>query len=178
MSVLRNAKLFNSKVLLVGSLVLLLIGAFPLAAAAGAIDGSSYSGDDAYDPAAGGFPELYASVAASFSGDDDYDLAAGGISERGAFIFAAGLSGDDAYDPAAGGLEAVSLISVAEALAGVAYCDSLELADVGRFSGDDAYDLAAGGNPDAAGIALACLEFSGDSWPGWSRTGPGLVLAG
>ena len=57
MSFLRNAKSFKSNYLLVGSLVLLLMGAFPLAAAAGSIDGSSYSGDDAYDPAAGGFPE-------------------------------------------------------------------------------------------------------------------------
>ena len=178
MSVLQNAKSLNSRYVLVGSLVLLLLGAFPFAAAAGSIDGSSYSGDDAYDPAAGGFPELYSGAASSFSGDDAYDIAAGGIPERAAFIFAAGFGGDDAYDPAAGGLEAVSLFSVAEALAEVAFCDSSELADVGRFSGDDAYDLAAGGNPDAAGIALACFEFSGDSWPGWSRTGPGLVLAG
>lgn len=176
MSVLRNVKSFKSNYLLVGSLVLLLMGAFPLAAAAGAIDGSSYSGDDAYDPAAGGFPELYSGAAFSFSGDDAYDLAAGGFPERGALIFAAGFGGDDAYDPAAGGLEAVSLFSVAEALAGPVFCDPSELADLGRFSGDDAYDLAAGGNPDGDLLALACLEFSGDSWPGWDQNSSGLVL--
>ena len=157
MSILRNAKLLDSRYLLAGPLVLLLLVAFPLAAAAGSVDGSSYSGDDAYDPAAGGFPELYASVAASFSGDDAYDLAAGAIPERGALIFAAGFSGDDAYDAAAGGLEAVSLFSVADAMGGLAFCDSPELADVGRFSGDDAYDLAAGGNPDGFELALACV---------------------
>ena len=153
---LRNSKLSNSRFVLVGSLVLLLLAALPLAAAAGSADGSSYSGDDAYDRAAGGFPELYTSVASSFSGDDAYDLAAGGIPERAAFIFAAGFGGDDAYDPAAGGLEAVSLFSVAEALGEFAFCDSVEMADVGRFSGDDAYDLAAGGNPGGFEIALAC----------------------
>lgn len=178
MSVLRNAKLSDSRVLLVGSLVLLLLGAFPLAAAAGSIDGSSYSGDDAYGPAAGGFPELYAGVAPGFSGDDAYDLAAGGNPERGASIFAAGSSGDDAYDPAAGGLEAVSLISVAEALRSIALCEEPELAGVGRFSGDDAYDPAAGGNSYGDLLALACLESSGDSWPGWDQSNSGVVLAG
>jgi hypothetical protein len=178
MSILRNAKALNSRYVLVGSLVLLLLGAFPFAAAAGSLDGSSYSGDDAYDPAAGGFPDLYTGAAFSLSGDDAYDIAAGGIPERGAFIFAAGFSGDDAYDPAAGGLESVSLFSVAEALRGLAFCDSTELADVGRFSGDDAYDPAAGGNPDGAALALACLEFSGDSWPGWDYSNSGVVIVG
>ena len=59
-------------------MILLLMGAFPLAAAANSIDGSSYSGDDAYAPAAGGFPELYTGGAFSLSGDDAYDLAPGG----------------------------------------------------------------------------------------------------
>ena len=153
MSVLRNSKLSNSRYVLVGSLVLLLLAAFPLAAAAGSADGSSYSGDDAYDRAAGGFPDLYASVASSLSGDDAYDLAAGGIPERAALIFAAGFGGDDAYDPAAGGLAAVSLFSLSE----LAFCEASEFAVAGGFSGDDAYDLAAGGNPDGDEIALACL---------------------
>ena len=157
MSVLRNEKLSNSRFILVGSLVLLLLGAFPLAAAAGSADGASLSGDDAYDPAAGAIPDLFVSVSSSFSGDDAYDIAAGGNPERAAFIFAAGFGGDDAYDPAAGGLEAVSLFSVDEALGELAFCDSVELGDVGRFSGDDAYDLAAGGNPDGAAILLACV---------------------
>lgn len=158
MSALRNSKLSNSRYVLVGSLVLLLLAVFPLAAAAGSADGSSYSGDDAYDRAAGGFPELYASVAASLSGDDAYDpatggLAAGGIPGRAAFIFTAGFGGDDAYDPAAGGLAAVSLFSLSE----LAFCEESVFAVEGGFSGDDAYDLAAGGNPDGDQIALACL---------------------
>ena len=153
MSVLRDSKLSNSRFILVGSLVLMLLAAFPLAAVAGSVDGSSYSGDDAYDRAAGGFPELYASVASSFSGDDAYDLAAGGIPERAAFIFAAGFGGDDAYDPAAGGLAAVSLFSLSD----LVFCEASEFAAGGGFSGDDAYDLAAGGNPDGDGIAVACL---------------------
>ena len=158
MSVLRNSKLSNSRSILVGSLVLLLLAAFPLAAAAGSADGLSYSGDDAYDRAAGGFPDLYTGVAFSFSGDDAYDpavggLAAGGIPERAAFIFAAGFSGDDAYDPAAGGLAAVSLFSLSE----LAFCEPSVFSVEGGFSGDDAYDLAAGGNPDGDEIALACL---------------------
>jgi hypothetical protein len=49
---------FNIRYLFAGSLILLLVVAFPLAAAAGSLDGTSYSGDDAYDPVAGGFPEL------------------------------------------------------------------------------------------------------------------------
>ena len=153
MSDLWSAKLSSSRYVLVGSLVLLLLAALPLAAAAGSADGSSYSGDDAYDRAAGGFPELYASTAVSFSGDDASDLAAGGIPERAAFLFAGGFGGDDAYDPAAGGLAAVSLFSLSE----LAFCETSVFAVDGGFSGDDAYDLAAGGNPDGDVIALACL---------------------
>ena len=64
----------------------------------------TYSGDDAYDPAAGGTPERSVlSIAGSYSGDDAYDPAAGGTPERSVVIIAGGYSGDDAYDPAAGG---------------------------------------------------------------------------
>src|SRR4030042_779175 len=104
MSNLKRLKLSDSRYLLVGSFVLLLLVAFPLAAAAGYADGSRYSGDEACDRAAGGFPELYASVATSLSGDDAYDLAAGAIPERAALLFAGGFGGEEAYDPAAGGL--------------------------------------------------------------------------
>ena len=52
-----NWKLSNSRYVLVGSLVLLLLAAFPLAAAAGFAGGASYSGDDAYDRAAGVNPD-------------------------------------------------------------------------------------------------------------------------
>lgn len=142
----RKFKLSDSRFLVAGSLILLLLAAFPLAAAA------SYSGDDPYDPAAGGFPELYASVAASFSGDDAYDLAAGANPERGALLFAAGFSGDDAYDPAAGGLAAVSVFTVTDLRAELAACDLSALVVSGGFSGDDAYDPAAGGNPDGDAI--------------------------
>ncbi|MFN2184414.1 MAG: hypothetical protein ACK2UU_10505 [Anaerolineae bacterium] len=152
----KSMKLIDARYLLVGSLVLILLTAFPLAALAGLGDGSSYSGDDAYDPAAGGFPELYMSGTASLSGDDAYDLAAGAIPERGALVFASGFGGDDAYDPAAGGLPAVSLFSVSESLE-VAECDSSGLSVSGGFSGDDAYDPAAGGNPGRLEILLACL---------------------
>ena len=72
----------------------------------------------------------------------------------------------------------MSLISVEEALASVVFCDTSELAGIGRFSGDDAYDPAAGGNPDGELLSLACLESSGDSWPGWEQNNPGVVLAG
>ena len=52
---------------------------------------ATYSGDDDYDPAAGGEPELSVAAAAqesasvsatTFSGDDDYDPAAGGEPEQ------------------------------------------------------------------------------------------------
>gem|GEM_PF-2081384 len=145
---------FDARYLFAGSLILLLVVAFPLAAAAGSLDGKSYSGDDPYDPAAGGFPGLYLSVDGSLSGDDAYDLAAGALPERGALVFAAGFSGDDAYDPAAGGLAAVSLFSVAELRGELAECDASALSVAGGLSGDDLYDPAAGGNPD--GEAAIC----------------------
>jgi len=83
----------------------------------------SYSGDDAYDPAAGGLgseqqspdftnekPDL---KSGGYSGDDAYDPAAGGLSfeqkppagpSEQPVRKSGGYSGDDAYDPAAGGL--------------------------------------------------------------------------
>ena len=58
----------------IGALLLALLAAAPLSVAA-----SGLSGNDAYDPAAGSYPELFVSVApSSFSGDDAYDPAAGG----------------------------------------------------------------------------------------------------
>jgi len=122
----QQGRKFDARYLFAGSLILLLVVAFPLAAAA-SLDGKSYSGDDPYDPAAGGFPGLYLSVDGSLSGDDAYDLAAGALPERGALVFAAGFSGDDAYDPAAGSHP------------------SLFQSSKGSYSGDDAYDAAAGG---------------------------------
>jgi hypothetical protein len=57
---------------------------------------ATYSGDDDYDPAAGGTPELSTvalperstrAVAVSYSGDDDYDPAAGGTPELSLLSF-------------------------------------------------------------------------------------------
>lgn len=83
----------------------------------------SYSGDDAYDPAAGGLSpgqkssdlvkEQPVRKSGGYSGDDAYDPAAGGLSfeqeppTRAPELpvrKSGGYSGDDAYDPAAGGL--------------------------------------------------------------------------
>jgi hypothetical protein len=128
----------NARYILVGSLVLLLAASFPLAAAAGASD-ASYSGDDAYDPAAGGL-FAYESPSESIS------LVQAGLAFRG------GYSGDDAYDPAAGGLFA----SFSFADASDDCDDASGLALVGSFSGDDAYDPAAGGIPNSSLMAMAC----------------------
>ena len=75
-------------------------------------------------------------------------------------------------------IKTVHQISVDEALGKVVFCDESEPADVGRFSGDDAYDLAAGGNPDGDLLALACIQTSGDSWPGWDGNNSGVVIVG
>jgi hypothetical protein len=143
--------------LLAGWLVLTLLAALPLSVVAGYAYGSSYSGDDAYDPAAGGFPELYANGAASYSGDDVYDLAAGALPVRAAILFAGGFSGDDAYDPAAGGLAAMPPFTIAEIQDELVDCNPSALSVAGGFSGDDPYDPAAGGNPDGDAMGLACL---------------------
>ena len=126
----------NARFILVGTLVLLLAASFPLAAAAAASD-VSYSGDDAYDPAAGG-------LSASFSFAD--------ASDQSGTAFGGGYSGDDAYDPAAGGLFA----SFSFADASDDCDDASGIALVGSFSGDDAYDPAAGGIPNSSLMALAC----------------------
>ena len=71
-----------------GLLVLLMLAAVPVSAAmggnlggTGGSSGHTYSGDDAYDPAAGSQPELSVAAATTFSGDDAYDPAAGGTPE-------------------------------------------------------------------------------------------------
>jgi hypothetical protein len=82
----------------------------------------SFSGDDAYDPAAGGLSldqlspmlnEKSLRKSGGYSGDDAYDPAAGGLSveqitpavDMEQYFFNKGsYSGDDPYDPAAGGL--------------------------------------------------------------------------
>ena len=77
----------RTRFLVVGLVIALLAAAVPLAAMAS--EAASFGGDDAYDLAAGGNPELaFASsagfvdaFAVSYSGDDDYDVAAGGTPE-------------------------------------------------------------------------------------------------
>jgi hypothetical protein len=186
MSDLFSIQSFNARYVLAGMLILLLLAVFPLAAAAEHSSAVSYSGDDVYDPAAGGLRALSV-VAAS-------DVASYGPA---GLAIAGGFSGDDAYDPAAGGLPALSAVAfaasqgdvVGRSAAGLAItggfsgdgaydpaagglpalsvgaasqsdvvdCDPAGSAIVGRYSGDDAYDLAAGGNPSGTPRALACL---------------------
>jgi len=128
-----------------GALILLLLAAFPLAAAAGHIERTTYSGDDAYDPAAGRFAPRSAGFAVTYSGDDAYDPAAGrsGFAVPSAAI-ARSYSGDDAYDPAAGGLPALVVFTASQG--GVAACAPAGPAVAGLYSGDDAYDPAAAGS--------------------------------
>jgi len=54
----RMEQLKRTQYLSVGLIFLLLLVATPVAAQAGCVGDGSYSGDDAYDPAAGCTPEL------------------------------------------------------------------------------------------------------------------------
>ena len=146
MSDLFSIQRFNARYVLAGTLILLLLAVFPLAAAADHRSDLSYSGDDAYDPAAGGLRAL--SVVA------ESDVASYGSA---GLAMAVSYSGDDAYDPAAGGLPALSTVAVTASQSDVVDCGPVGSPIVGRYSGDDAYDPAAGGNPDAPQRALACL---------------------
>jgi hypothetical protein len=154
---LQTIRRFHTRYLMAGALILLLLAVFPLAAAAGHIDRTTYSGDDAYDPATGHFPRS-AGFAVTYSGDDAYDPAAGGsgFAARPAAI-AGSYSGDDAYDPAAGGLRALTVFTVTASQSSVAACEPAGPAVAGMYSGDDAYDPAAGSAPDGTAQALACL---------------------
>ncbi|MFC2030472.1 hypothetical protein ACFLWA_07085 [Chloroflexota bacterium] len=128
---------------------------------------TSYSGDDAYDPAAGAVPrasvstisQRTASVApTSHSGDDDYDPAAGGsperpvvsIARRSATADPTSLSGDDDYDAAAGGTPERSVVATSQRSASAAPTS---------YSGDDDYDPAAGGRPE-----MSLFAFARDLW--------------
>lgn len=137
---------------LIGMLLVLFLAFAPLAAAMGSA--GSYSGDDEYDPAAGGLPAVSTfAVVGSYSGDDKYDPAAGGLPAVSTFAAVAGnYSGDDEYDPAAGGLPAVFA---------AADCDLDAFSVAGGFSGDDEYDPAAGGNPERFPDVLVCASFFG-----------------
>jgi hypothetical protein len=117
--------------------VLILVAITPAAVLAGE-GGVSYSGDDAYDPAASRYD-----AAITYSGDDDYDPAAASIATSpappinpSAFAARSSFGGDDAYDPAAGGVAHLPLF--------VSSSEGTFSAD-GSFGGDDAYDPAAGG---------------------------------
>lgn len=137
MSKIQSIQFPYARYFVLGALLLALLAAAPLNVSAAGL-----SGDDAYDPAAGSFPELFVAAApSSFSGDDAYDLAAGGLPALFVGLAAVSLSGDDAYDPAAGGLA-----ELAGNVLEVASCPVVaSLAEVGRYSGDDAYDPAVAG---------------------------------
>ena len=170
---LNRKQLTRSQVLSAGLIVLLLLAAVPVAAQTGDVGKASYSGDDGYDPAAGGLPAIslspgslgsIASSATSLSGDDAYDPAAGGleplvnhwVSEWAARRHITTLSGDDAYDRAAGGTPQLYVAVTAQSSGSAVACAPSEselearsaLAVQGGFSGDDAYDPAAGGTPE------------------------------
>jgi hypothetical protein len=122
----------------VGLMIVLLV-LVPLATSYAGEGVGSYSGDDAYDPAAGGQPERSIAAADTCSGPDPYDPASGchpelslldvapgnsadnacglsadEIASRKALRIPGGLSGDDAYDPAAGGTPELSLLPFAQ----------------------------------------------------------------
>jgi hypothetical protein len=166
---------------LVGLLAALLL-ALPLAAAF-----ASQSGDDAYDPAAGGRPKLSVLSAlarskstgtSSYSGDDIYDPAAMTVFRPASSALPSIYSGDDAYDPAAWH-EARTVAPVAAQADPTAGC-GLSTTELrrraawrmpGSLSGDAAYDPAAGGVPELSlqasaqelGLAAACLPQPGDN---------------
>lgn len=119
-------------------------GESPIPSSAGAT--ATYSGDDDYDPAAGGTPEQSViAPAASASPLVDCTLSPNEIAARRALTIEAGFSGDDDYDPAAGGMPELSVIALAERSA---------LSGSVSYSGDDDYDPAAGGTPE-----LSLLSF-------------------
>jgi hypothetical protein len=132
-----NVRFSRTRYVVAGMLLLALLAAAPFAGAVSASSAASYSGDDAYDPAAGGFPAL-------------------------AFVMArASYSGDDAYDPAAGDILGLAAGGIDTSYSAAIACDPAALAIAGGYSGDDAYDPAAGGNPDGAPLALACAPDAG-----------------
>ena len=162
---------------LVGLLAALLL-ALPLAAAF-----ARQSGDDAYDPAVGGRPELSVLSAlaqrkptdtSSYSGDDIYDPAAGAVFRPANSVLRSTYSGDDAYDPAAWPTARTGAPQV-DPTAGC-LLSATELSRRGAWrlpgglSGDSAYDPAAGGVPELSlqtsaqepGMGIACLQEPGD----------------
>jgi hypothetical protein len=130
---LLNLRFSRTRTVVAGMLLFALLVAAPFAGAVGASSAASLSGDDAYDPAAGGLQALYFAEAS------------------------ASYSGDDAYDPAASDLHGLAASGVVTRYTDDTACDPAALAFAGDYSGDDAYDPAAGGLlPDGAPLALAC----------------------
>lgn len=173
----KRMRFYGPRYAMVGMTILFLLVVTPLVSAEGV---GSYSGDDAYDPAAGGRPDLSVIVTSgrsapgagiSYSGDDAYDPAAGGRPELSVILAArrsrlsTGLSysGDDAYDPAAGGTPELSVVGLSAEIVPPVDCglSADEIAErrtmtvAGGFSGDDAYDPAAGGTPELSLLAFA-----------------------
>jgi hypothetical protein len=168
-----KSKLSEVRYALLGLMALLLVAFSP--AALNATGGGGLSGDDAYDPAAGGLPQLLPAaaltpvtsrVSGGYSGDDAYDSAAGGLPQ---LLPAAALpqaftgipaiySGDDVYDPATEsydlgdlGVGAVLTENSPSADCGLTageIAGRIAVRTPGGFSGDDAYDTAAGGIPE------------------------------
>jgi hypothetical protein len=181
----------RNQYLSVGLIFLLLLAATPVAAQSVEVGDSSFSGDDAYDPAAGGLPAIslnaapersIRSSATTLSGDDAYDPAAGGLpatladaaAGRSIRSSATSLSGDDPYDPAATGTLDLSevgfVLGSGSELACAPTASELEARRTrsmkGGFSGDDAYDPAAGGTPELSLLApgldpVACAPAAG-----------------
>ena len=151
---------------LAGMMILLMLAVAPLAAATGIENVGTYSGDDAYDPAAGGSPEAsvsaaperFARAAASLSGDDAYDPAA--VGTAGLLLASASgnaaFSGDD-YDPAVA--NNAEFLAFSDSPSDAIACVSAGPAIAGVYSGDDDYDPAAGANPELAlrDLSLAAL---------------------
>lgn len=166
---LKRKQLTKTQVLSAGLILILLLVALPVSAQPADVADVSYSGDDPYDPAAGGLPAIslnpvpqrhVASSTTTLSGDDAYDSAAGGldplvdpwVSEWAARRHVTTLSGDDAYDRAAGGTPQLYVAAPVSGSGSEVACNEIEarsaLSVEGGFGGDDAYDPAAGGTPE------------------------------
>ena len=148
---LSSMRLSNARILVAGVLLLLLLAALPLVAAAGYTDVRSYSGDDAYDLAAGGSPEL--AVAAASERATVINEASITASTISSDVLARFHRAKPVDDPLNGALSfAEAEFYVAKYGADVV-ASSTRLA--GGFSGDDAYDPAAGGL-----LALSTVTFA------------------
>ena len=140
----KRKRFYGLRYAVAGMTILALLAVASLAAATGGQGVGTYSGDDAYDPAAGGRPELSLNGGPRLSAGTSY-------------------SGDDAYDPAAGGRPGLWLFAHAVDVTPSVRC-GLPAAEIARrsamaiaggFGGDDAYDPAAGGTPELSLLTFA-----------------------